>query len=96
SSPNSLFKFKFTSIEGRQLRQLNLESLKLFFDNWKDRHPILLLQTCKDYVLGMEWQQQEESIEDLIEEYKAKGIIKKYINNVENYFKWIQDNPIPL
>jgi hypothetical protein len=36
SSPNSLFKFKFRNL------YISLESLKLFLDNWKGRHPISL------------------------------------------------------
>src|SRR5581483_6795782 len=35
-SPTSLFKFKFYFYETPELK-----SLKLFFDNWKGRHPML-------------------------------------------------------
>jgi hypothetical protein len=75
SSPINLFKFKFSDAP-------KLESLKLFFDKWRDRHPMLLQF---GYI---------ENVEDLIEEYKAKGIVKMYNNNVsfgEGFegFEWI-------
>ncbi|RIA88514.1 hypothetical protein C1645_826245 [Glomus cerebriforme] len=35
SSPTSLFKFKF-------YKSAEIESFKTFFDNWKDRQPMLL------------------------------------------------------
>ncbi|GBB91193.1 hypothetical protein RclHR1_18370003 [Rhizophagus clarus] len=38
SSPNSLFKFKFDLF----YQEVEIESLKLFFDNWKGRHPMWL------------------------------------------------------
>ncbi|CAB5200611.1 unnamed protein product [Rhizophagus irregularis] len=67
SSPISLFKFKFHyNIEPK------LESFKLLFDNWKDRHPILL-QT-------VQYRRYGNSHFDLIESYKAKGIVEKYEN----------------
>jgi hypothetical protein len=77
SSPTGLFKFKFYySIIPK------LEFLKLFFDNWKSREPMLLQTTrmCKDEYI------------DLIEEYKAKGIIKKFNDNLYAFddFEWIQ------
>ncbi|CAB5366314.1 unnamed protein product [Rhizophagus irregularis] len=60
----------------------SLESLKLFFDNWKGRRPLLLQ-------FG-----HIENVEDLMEEYKARGIVKKFNNNVsfgEGFegFEWI-------
>ena len=76
SSPNSLFKFKFFSSN-----EIELEYLKLFFDNWKDRNPILLKLSTKE----------KQQLEDLTEKYKTKGIIKTY--NVNDYFEdfeWIQ------
>jgi hypothetical protein len=63
SSPTCLFKFKFYSYS-----TINLESLKLLFDNWKDRHP-MSLQLSK---------MVDEK--ELIEKYKAERIIKKYKN----------------
>ncbi|GBB91001.1 hypothetical protein RclHR1_01810004 [Rhizophagus clarus] len=77
SSPSGLFKFKFY-YSGKP----KLESLKLFFDNWKNKNPMLLqtTQLCKDEYI------------DLIERYKAKGIIKKFNDNLYAFddFEWIQ------
>ncbi|RIA91438.1 hypothetical protein C1645_875422 [Glomus cerebriforme] len=67
SSPNSLFKFKFYSY-----RQIKSDSLKLFFDSWKDRHP-MLLQTVNDYMTT---------------NYKAGEIIKKRNKNYLEDFEW--------
>jgi hypothetical protein len=63
SSPISLFKFKVYSYLPPKL-----ESLKLFFDNWKNRNPMLLQVS------------RMKNTEDLVEKYKAEGIIKKYKN----------------
>ncbi|RIA95075.1 hypothetical protein C1645_817195 [Glomus cerebriforme] len=73
SSPTSLFKFKFyIDIIPK------LDSVKLFFDNWKGRHP-MLLQFSK--VVNFEY---------LMEKYKAEGIIKKYDNYLHGKdFEWI-------
>ncbi|RIA82705.1 hypothetical protein C1645_880891 [Glomus cerebriforme] len=61
SSPINLFKFKFCNCY-----QLKLESLKLFFDNWKDRPPMLLqLKHLKNMKV-------------LLEKYKVMGKIKEY------------------
>jgi hypothetical protein len=62
-SPISLFKFKFYFSVS-----LKSETLKLFFDNWKGRHPMLLqiTQMAKD-----------DDYTVMIEKYKAKGVIKK-------------------
>ena len=65
SSPTGLFKFIFYFCE-----TLELESLKLFLDNWKGRRP-MLLQTI---IGGSLWDWNS----DLIEKYKTQGIIKKY------------------
>ncbi|PKY63095.1 hypothetical protein RhiirA4_490967, partial [Rhizophagus irregularis] len=46
--------------------------LKLFFDNWKGKRPILLSFDKKVTV----------RMEDLLKEYEAKGIIKNYNNNL--------------
>ncbi|GBB89799.1 hypothetical protein RclHR1_01660018 [Rhizophagus clarus] len=71
-SPTSLFKFKFSYLVP------NLNSLKLFFDNWKDRHPMYLqLNKMSD-------------IDDLmIENYKSEGIVKKFSNKIlGDDFEW--------
>ncbi|RIA95088.1 hypothetical protein C1645_817206 [Glomus cerebriforme] len=65
SSPNRLFKFKFYSFI-----LPSLDSLKLFFDNWEGKHP-MLLQFSRMKKL--------EEYSDLIEEYKEKGIVKEWI-----------------
>jgi hypothetical protein len=79
SSPISLFKFKFKF----RYRPVKLESIKLFFDNWKGRHPMFL-----HFIRKLE--NIEEDLIDLIEEYKAKGIIKKFNNGVNcEDFEWI-------
>ncbi|CAB5393511.1 unnamed protein product [Rhizophagus irregularis] len=63
-----------------------LESLKLFFDNWKGRHP-MLLQTIQ---YNKNWDEPF----DLIEKYKVEGIIKKYDHvlneSIFEDFEWIE------
>ncbi|GBC00710.1 hypothetical protein RclHR1_03950006 [Rhizophagus clarus] len=66
SSPTHLFRFKFYN----RFVTPELESLKLFFDNWKGRHSMILQF---DQMLMM------EKCSDMIEEYKAKGIISELI-----------------
>ncbi|EXX76889.1 uncharacterized protein OCT59_016002 [Rhizophagus irregularis] len=61
SSPTNLFKFKFS------FSQIDLDSLELFFENWKGRHPMIL-----------QFVRQTEDIEVLIEKYKSEGVIKNY------------------
>ncbi|GBB93433.1 hypothetical protein RclHR1_02170014 [Rhizophagus clarus] len=84
SSPIGLFKFKFYFNYNNSFFQL--ESLGLFFDEWKGRHP-MLLQT--DYIYNM----YLKKYVDLIEIYKAKGIVKKYENidrDAYEEFEWIE------
>ncbi len=64
SSPTSLFKFRF----GLHYTTAKLETLKLFFDNWKGRRPILLQFSHYYVVNGLH--------DDLLEKYEAKGIVK--------------------
>ncbi|GBB83140.1 hypothetical protein RclHR1_00010022 [Rhizophagus clarus] len=76
SSPTNLFKFKFWFNFN-----FKSDSLKLFFDNWKGRHPMLLQFPPNDYYDSY----------NLMEKYKAEGIIKRYDN--ETYyedFEWIE------
>jgi hypothetical protein len=89
SSPNSLFKFKFSSTEMSDI----VEGLPLFLNNWKDRHPILLQTYSKKFNPYI-----NQKFEETIQLYKVKGIIKKYeiyedfedfewiYKKVENYF----------
>jgi hypothetical protein len=77
-SPNNLFKFRFYSVN-----QIKLNSLKLFFENWKVKHknPMLLkffrMQIVSEYA-------------DLIERYKAEGVVKKFDHDLygEDY-EWV-------
>jgi hypothetical protein len=84
SSPISLFKFKFYFLEPPKP-----EALKLFFDNWKGRHPMLLQTIPKDSFV-----REKEDYTVMIEKYKAKGVIKKYDDYIYRYtfkvFEWIK------
>jgi hypothetical protein len=86
SSPNSLFKFKFYFNFA-----FKLESLKLFFNNWKGRYPILLqtipFNDYDNYILNRMYV-------DLIKQYTEEGIVKH--DNLLFYedFEWIQKNII--
>jgi hypothetical protein len=77
SSPTNLFKFKFNIIS---FGTIKLESLKPFFDNWKGRNP-MLLQISKYSCTGLI---------SLIEEYRSKGIIKKFdhLHKYSEDFEW--------
>ncbi|PKC00341.1 hypothetical protein RhiirA5_428335 [Rhizophagus irregularis] len=83
SSPITLFKFDFFSF-----RKINLKNIKLFFDNLKDRKPILLKINNANYLENTEEKQQ---FENLVQEYKAKGIIKRYFIGLDvnsKDFEW--------
>ena len=85
SSPTSLFKLT------------NLGSLKLFLENWKGRHP-LLLQTVRFPSFPSFWSSIDlgwDKYFDLIKKYEDVGIVKKYNDtwnksNLEG-FEWIQE-----
>ncbi|PKY61284.1 hypothetical protein RhiirA4_550909 [Rhizophagus irregularis] len=68
-SSANLFKLKFRIIFSSPS---DPTPLKLFFDNWKGKRPILLSFDKKVTV----------RMEDLLKEYEAKGIIKNYNNNL--------------
>uniref|UniRef100_U9UJY7 F-box associated domain-containing protein n=1 Tax=Rhizophagus irregularis (strain DAOM 181602 / DAOM 197198 / MUCL 43194) TaxID=747089 RepID=U9UJY7_RHIID len=77
SSPTNLFKFKFS------FSQIDLDSLELFFENWKGRHPMIL-----------QFVRQTEDIEVLIEKYKSEGCKVFYINKFIFYHRLLkQQNP---
>ncbi|GBB84254.1 hypothetical protein RclHR1_10890001 [Rhizophagus clarus] len=77
SSPDSLFKFKF-HVKQRK-RNVQHDSLKLFFDNWKGKRPLLLQFNKK----------KMEKYSDLIEKYKAEGVVKKFDYNIcYEDFEW--------
>ncbi|GES74754.1 hypothetical protein GLOIN_2v1881634 [Rhizophagus clarus] len=84
SSSTSLFKFAFNILNVNYL--LKLETFKLFFDNWKGRHPMFLQITAVDEKMDF----------TLIERYKSEGIIKKFDYrfqyNINEDFEWIDDN----
>ncbi|RGB43444.1 hypothetical protein C1646_749840 [Rhizophagus diaphanus] len=65
SSPISLFKFKFYS------KVFKLKDIESFFSSWKNRNPILL--KINDSRIKV-----DQKLVNLTEEYKAKGVIKKY------------------
>ena len=73
SSPISLFRFKFFS-----RLVIELEFLKSFFDNWKNRNPILL-KVDADYMIY----ETKSQLEDLTKKYKEKGIIKQYSISID-------------
>ncbi|GBC10709.1 hypothetical protein RclHR1_09840005 [Rhizophagus clarus] len=83
-SPKSLYKFKFYF-----MRTLHLDSLKLFFDNWKG-HPIFLQIIPMDNYKNIEIKEHF----NLIENYKVKGIVEKYDIDLYGHtfedFEWIQ------
>ncbi|GBC30733.1 uncharacterized protein OCT59_015881 [Rhizophagus irregularis] len=84
SSPTSLFKFKFYfSVAPRP------EFLKLFFDNWKSRHSMLLYTIPEG-----EYVTVDIDYCDMIEKYKAEGVIKVYHNSIFGVyfedFEWIR------
>ncbi|GBB88549.1 hypothetical protein RclHR1_15090008 [Rhizophagus clarus] len=92
SSPINLFKFKFYFYEAPKL-----ESLKLFLDNWKGKRS-MLLQTIQDYSWGVFFGIEMEHF-DLIDEFKTRGIVKKYdhsnlLNESNTFedFEWIHEN----
>ncbi|GES74635.1 hypothetical protein GLOIN_2v1881634 [Rhizophagus clarus] len=74
SSPNSLSKFIFGCFK------IPSEFLKIFFDNWNERNPLSLEVTYKDI---------DFKLNRLIQNYKAKGIVKEFQNRLDyNEFKW--------
>ncbi|CAG8523890.1 2598_t:CDS:2 [Rhizophagus irregularis] len=93
SSPISLIKFKFSSN-----RIISLETLKLFFDNWKNRNPMFLHiipMYCFTRAEQRKQKQQElQQLENLIKEYKVKEMIKRYYvdshGSAFEDFEWIQ------
>ncbi|RIA96273.1 hypothetical protein C1645_815585 [Glomus cerebriforme] len=68
SSPTNLFKFEFSDYFSF------LEYLKLFFDSWKGRHPMIFKYNWKLHLHN-----NESDIIELLERSKAQGIIKKII-----------------
>jgi hypothetical protein len=71
SSPPGLSEFVFKKTDDKP----ELESLKLFFDNWEGRQPI----TLKFDSHGSYRRRITDELIDLIERYKEKGVVKKYV-----------------
>jgi hypothetical protein len=67
-SPTNLVKFAFFLNSG--FYYLELKSLKSSLDNWENRHPMLLQFTDPP--------EYRSTLDELLEKYKKKGIIKKY------------------
>ena len=81
SSPTRLFKFKF------QFYSLpELKALKLFFDNWKGRHPMLLYHIDYMFIPALEINSSRIEYNNLIENYIAAGTIK-YEKCYNNWYK---------
>ncbi|PKK64012.1 hypothetical protein RhiirC2_811789 [Rhizophagus irregularis] len=80
SSPISLFKFKF------YFKIFKLKDIESFFSSWTNRNPILLKINHSGIKV-------DQKLVNLIEEYKAKGVIKKYSfgcgMNLNENFEWI-------
>ncbi|POG57775.1 hypothetical protein GLOIN_2v990783 [Rhizophagus irregularis DAOM 181602=DAOM 197198] len=66
SSPTSLYKFRIWNLS-------KPESLKLFFDNWKGRHPMSFLEF--DFKNGRDF---TSDLLDLIKKYKGERVIANY------------------
>ncbi|PKY49193.1 hypothetical protein RhiirA4_465061 [Rhizophagus irregularis] len=67
SSPKSLYKFKIYF--NREFGP-NSETLKSFFDNWKDRHPMIL------QIHSMNFEDMEE-LKGLAKKYELKGMVQR-------------------
>ncbi|EXX65104.1 uncharacterized protein OCT59_029429 [Rhizophagus irregularis] len=88
SSPTNLFKFKFSFVN-----TFELESLRLFLNNWNGRHP-LLFQTIQYSSWGIN-NVLKRSYFDVINLYITQGIVSLYTHApVEKYdfkdFDWIK------
>ncbi|GBB88028.1 hypothetical protein RclHR1_14550002 [Rhizophagus clarus] len=79
STPISLFKFKFIYTKFNSYLKINLDSLSLFLDNWKDRRPMLLQIFSTGTMLNTEQKQQHlQKLKDFLQKYKTNGVIKNY------------------
>ncbi|CAG8742961.1 14119_t:CDS:1, partial [Rhizophagus irregularis] len=75
SSPSSLFKFTFYF----PVNNPELKSLKLFFDTWEGRHPMSLIIFTESNFTNTK--NTKKQLDDLINSYKAKGVIKEFVYN---------------
>ncbi|PKY50091.1 hypothetical protein RhiirA4_466371 [Rhizophagus irregularis] len=93
SAPISLFKFKFIYFSIDSYLKIDLESLSLFLDNWKDRRSMLLQIFSLGDVLNVEQKRQHLlKLKDFLQKYKTKGVIKNYVTDGMGFedFEWIQ------
>uniref|UniRef100_U9SNM8 F-box domain-containing protein n=1 Tax=Rhizophagus irregularis (strain DAOM 181602 / DAOM 197198 / MUCL 43194) TaxID=747089 RepID=U9SNM8_RHIID len=92
STPISLFKFKFIDSTINSYLKIDLESLSLFLDNWKDKRSMLLQFFSSGSMLNVEQKQHLLKLKDLLQKYKTKGVIKNYNTNNFGFedFEWIQ------
>jgi hypothetical protein len=96
SSPISLFKFTFTS--SISYWKQKMKSLKLFLDNWKDRNSMSLhIVSLEEAYMKRQKQQQrkiqqdkqhQQILEDLLQGYRAIGIIKNYDIQISYGFRF--------
>ncbi|CAB5357317.1 unnamed protein product [Rhizophagus irregularis] len=93
STPISLFKFKFIYFSIDSYLKIDLESLSLFLDNWKDRRSMLLQIFSLGDMLNVEQKRQHLlKLKDFLQKYKTKGVIKNYVTDGMGFedFEWIQ------
>ncbi|PKC09466.1 hypothetical protein RhiirA5_415613 [Rhizophagus irregularis] len=99
SSPIGLFKFTFTSPISDLKRKMN--SIKLFLDNWKDRHSMsLYIVSLEEAYMKMLKQQrrkfqqqdkqQQQILENLLQQYVAIGSKSPLISGSEDCFSEIE------
>ncbi|CAB5357447.1 hypothetical protein RhiirA1_468369 [Rhizophagus irregularis] len=86
SSPISLYKFKiyFNRKFGPKFKLL-----KSFFDNWKDRHPMIL----QINMVNFEDKQEMDKLKELVKKYEIKGIVQRCDFDCFYYyedFDWIR------
>ncbi|GBC10554.1 hypothetical protein RclHR1_09710005 [Rhizophagus clarus] len=77
SSPICLLEFTFF----HKNTGIMLEALKIFLENWKDKHPILML---KVFPLERDSIHLVQQLNDLIQEYTVKGTIKSKLGLLSN------------
>ncbi|GES93356.1 hypothetical protein GLOIN_2v1671856 [Rhizophagus clarus] len=87
SSSLNLFKIKFT------FDRIKFKLLKSFLVNWKGRQPMLLQINFVNFI-DTPQESNKKRLMSLIEEYKKKGIVKKFdLNQHEIFeeFEWVHD-----
>jgi hypothetical protein len=95
STPINLFKFKFIYTTFNSYLKINLESLSLFLENWKNRRSMLLQIFSPGAILNVEQKQQHlQKLGGFLQKYKINGVIKNYDTDGFGFeeFEWIQRN----